>query len=324
MNLNISKSPELPGLCPWQWLLGVAVLIVLLQIIEHQVGWQAVVSPWQNMSFAQGAAIFGLMLASHLLRALRIHYLLSHTTPSRLWPMFKLSAVHQFFNNLLPMRLGEAAFPILMKRYYGTSLAQAVSQLIWLRILDLIFMGSVVVIVLALLAPTLWLLIPPGLALVAAAGLWIYQHRKHRQALPPLLGKIRWLGRALEHILAQAPPSFRAQSVLIGITAASWLCKITAACAIITALSPLPVVAALTAAIAVELSGILPIHGVAGSGSFEAAFFAGASLAEGMNAEWLAVAFNAHVFLFGCTALVALIALPISVNKTEVISNHER
>ena len=294
------------------------ILIMLLQLVEHQIGWRTLVATWRALSPEYALLVFTLMAVSHLLRALRIHLLLKQTTTSHYPHAIKISAVHQFFNNVLPMRIGEASFPLLMKRYYGTSIGQSISQLVLLRVLDLMFMGVITFLVIALLKPVLWLIMPLGLLALFTLALWFYRHNKHHQALPPLISNVRWLGKAVELIIAQAPKTPNQHLTLFAITAVAWTFKIGAACTAITLLSPLPVVSAMTAAVTVELSSILPINGIGGAGSFEAAFFAGASLAEGVQINWLGAAVNTHLFLLTCTVIVALLSLPIQIKKPQL------
>ena len=302
-----------PGLCPWKWLGGVLVLIVLMQVVDHWVGWPQVAAGWKTLNLPTASAAFGFMVASHLLRAFRIHWLLKPSMHTNLLSMTKLSALHQFTNNLLPMRMGEVAFPILMKRYFGVRITRSIPQLIWLRALDLTFMALISAIVIFLIQPSYWLLLPPLLFILLIAIIWMFQNKTHRRYLPPMAARFRWAGTALTYLFSQAPRSAKQNTQLLSITAISWLCKLVAACLAITLFAPLPLLSALAAALAGELSGILPIHGIAGSGSFEAAFFAGLSLAEGVDTDWLGVALNTHIFLFSCTAVVALISLAIPV-----------
>jgi uncharacterized membrane protein YbhN (UPF0104 family) len=64
-----------------------------------------------------------------------------------------------------------------------------------------------------------------------------------------------------------------------------------------------------------ELSSILPIHGVAGSGSFEAAFMAGLAPIGLISADALGLAVNLHLFILGATSLFALLCFWIPVAK---------
>ncbi|WP_317933409.1 lysylphosphatidylglycerol synthase transmembrane domain-containing protein [Halioxenophilus sp. WMMB6] len=320
MPAHNSTKQSWPGLNPWKWLLGALVLILLLQVVDHWLDWATLAEAWQELDKPKAMIGVALIIASHLLRGLRIHWLLKERISSRFHVMIKLSAWHQFTNNLLPMRLGEAAFPILMKRYYGVTALDSVSQLVWLRMLDLLFMAAVTTSVLLLIKPLLGVAALVAVALMLALGEWLLALNRQHRSLPPLLSRFRWLNTALQALLQQAPHSNRQQLQLIAITAASWLSKLLAVCIAISLFSSLPLIPSLAGAIASELAGILPIHGIAGSGSFEAAFYSGISLVEGFSADWLAVAINVHIFLFASTTLMALFCslIPVVTAKQPV------
>ena len=131
--------------CPWKWLLGIACLSILIILVDTQVGWNTTLGNWKQLSSQTLFAAFGLFLLSHVLRGLRIYELIKHKIPEgRPIGLVKISATHQFANNLLPMRLGEAAFPLLMKHYFNESWQQSVPKLLWLRLLDLSVIGVII------------------------------------------------------------------------------------------------------------------------------------------------------------------------------------
>lgn len=53
-------------------------------------------------------------------------------------PLFAVTSIHNMTNNVMPFRTGEAAFPYLMKRYYGLNLGDTTAYLIYARIFDML------------------------------------------------------------------------------------------------------------------------------------------------------------------------------------------
>ncbi|MBX2808272.1 MAG: hypothetical protein KTR20_06515, partial [Cellvibrionaceae bacterium] len=99
-------------------------------------------------------------------------------------------------------------------------------------------------------------------------------------------------------------------------TLCAWLCKLAAITLIVSALGPLDLLSAFAGALGGELSSILPVHGVAGAGSYEAAFLLGMSLLQSVSVDLVAVAVNVHLFIFISTSLVAVALSPVSAKAT--------
>ena len=310
-NNQVPIARLIPGK-PVHWALGTGLLLALYVLVDRQVGWLFVLAPWQQLSASDVWLALGLFTLSHLCRIWRIHRFLGSTAPT-FAAVVKLSLWHQFFNNLLPMRLGEAVFPVLLKRYAGTSMASGFTRLVWLRLLDLVFMGAfgfMLVLWLARLMPATTLL-TLGLATLVALTLFlallpINHLRKLRLGSRPSFLARTW---AMAIDLAPATAVLRVQLFIL--TAVCWCSKLLAIGGVAAALSPLPLESLLAGAVAGELASILPVHGVAGAGTYEAAFAAGAMVATNETATLLAAAVNAHLFIFGATLLLSLCALPL-------------
>ena len=118
------------------WCVGSIVFIAFIVLVEMIVGWTHVLSLWANIEVLPFFAAFIFFALSHFLRAYRIAEFTFLETKKRYKTTTKLCLIHQFFNNLLPMRLGEAFFPLLLKRYFGIRLLEGAGSLFWLRLLD--------------------------------------------------------------------------------------------------------------------------------------------------------------------------------------------
>ncbi|MBT8447071.1 MAG: flippase-like domain-containing protein, partial [Gammaproteobacteria bacterium] len=119
---------------PGRWLLGAAILVAVIWWVQQAIGWREALAPWQTLPAASLLLAITLLAVSYVVRAVR---LLVYFPGLPLWPTVRLSTQHTAANNLLPMRLGEAVFPILMKRFYGYRLRRGAVSLAWLRFFDL-------------------------------------------------------------------------------------------------------------------------------------------------------------------------------------------
>ncbi|MBU2967576.1 lysylphosphatidylglycerol synthase domain-containing protein [Amphritea sp. 2_MG-2023] len=290
-------------------LLSVVILFITLAVVEYQIGWYNLLTSWQGFSGATLALLVVLSLASNALRALRIK--VSFALPASRYPqMFYLSTNHNLLNNLLPMRTGEVAFPVLIKRYFGIGVVNSSSHLLLYRLLDLVALLSVAGI-LALWQFSPWASL--GLALVTVVGLLLFNQGK--RLVVWLLGhsnsaKLATLAQAF-HDLPTRGGHFGA---IVITTYAVWLTKLLAFLGVVLQLSQLTLAQAVTSVAVADLSSILPIHGVAGSGTFEAAFVLAGQFYTIDTTALLKVAVQLHLFLllmsfiaFGLGWLVAKI-----------------
>jgi uncharacterized membrane protein YbhN (UPF0104 family) len=288
-----------------RWLLGVALLAALLVWVETAVGWGALLAPWRDFPPADLVWLLGLTALSYFLRAVRVYDYSHRLLAGRLPAVVRMSVLHNTLNNLLPMRLGELAYPWLMKRYFGQGYAASGTTLVWIRLLDLHFLVTLGLGFLAL-APGagLWIwLLPPWLALLPAAYLghgWLQRFAVGRS------GRVfELLGKVLGHVPENGWGFFRAWLW----TVLSWACKFAAFTTVVMYFAAIPTWQAVLGTIGAELSTVLPVHGVAGSGSYELAM-AAVLLPLGIDMSTvLKGAVNLHLYLLGSTVVLAAAAL---------------
>ncbi len=283
------------------WLLGVALLLAVIIGVEQTLGWRQALSPWRQLPVSTLLSVLLLTLGSLLLRAVRMLDLAFGLTLQRLrlqgGAMARLALLHNLFNNLLPMRLGELTYPILMRRYFGRSLWGSGWELVWLRLLDLHFIA---LLALAYLPLGSWQSQRPLLLLgwITTVPLLYLLHRRLRR----VGGEGGWV-RLLQRLVEPIPDSFGRFLRIWLWTVAAWGVKFIAFATIIIQFSGLAVGAAVIGAIGGELSSVLPIHGIAGAGSYEAATV-GALLPLGVSLEQaLLVAVNLHLYLLLASVL---------------------
>jgi uncharacterized membrane protein YbhN (UPF0104 family) len=290
----------------WRSLLGIGILAGFIAFVEYYFGWAKLLAPWLRISLAQVAVAAVLILASYWLRAVRFYDYFRTDMAGRFALCFKLMLQHNLLNNLLPMRTGELSFPLLMTRYFSVPVLRSMPALLWFRALDLHVLG--VFAVLAIHGEAWPWPLTVAIILVWLPLPWLSFHfstRMHRG----LRHQDRKWAQLLERVLQglpQAPAAFwRAWAW----TAVNWLVKLGAFVWVLRLFIPVSLPAAWMGAIAGDLTSVLPVHGIAGAGTYEAGVVAGL-LPYGVAAQnALAAAVNLHLFLLGTTLLGGVISL---------------
>src|SRR5512140_1113703 len=148
--------------------------------------------PW----WAWAAAAAGLSL-SYLFRGLRIHAELSRRHPVTRGQCLRVMLVHNLAVNLVPMRGGEAAYPLLVNQQLGVPVGQAVASLVWIRTQDLLLLSLAVILFLpGLPAWARVALVALGLATVLALIAWVQRFVARRGEAPAPRRKLLRAGLA--------------------------------------------------------------------------------------------------------------------------------
>jgi uncharacterized membrane protein YbhN (UPF0104 family) len=289
------------------WLIGSAILLILVGWVHWAVGWGRLLAPWREIPLLHLAGLVALGGLSYLCRGVRLYVYFPQLLRGQLPATLRLSILHNVANNLLPMRSGEAAFPLLMKRYFGHGYADSAFALVWIRLLDLHVIGLVAV-------AAAWLARPHPLWWVAA-GFWLFAlpltYRLRGALRRRLSGRPgRWAGWAARALAAM--PADATQLGLVYLwTLLSWGAKFIAFTVILRQFLDLALWQACAGVIGAELSSVLPFHGVAGSGSYELAMLAALAPTGVAPAAALQGAINLHLFLLGVTLLLLPVALAL-------------
>ncbi len=289
-------------------LIGLLLLLLLGAGVHWSIGWPQLLAPWRTLMPDALALASLLTLLSYAARGFRIYDYFLPTTQCGFTACLKLTLIHNLLNNLLPMRSGELSFPLLMNRYFATPLPRSVAALIWFRLMDLYALAAVALITvgghwldrnLVIVLTFIWLSLPwllfrwsPALALAR-----ISRH------LPPL-----WQERlaAARKGLPQTPVAFWRAWFW---TLCNWLVKLAVFAWILQLFAPMPTAAAWLGAIGGDLTSVLPIHGIAGAGTYEAGVVA-ALLPFGVPAAAaLIAAINLHLFMLGLSLAGGALAL---------------
>ena len=282
------------------WLLGIGFLGALLYLLQVTVGWRELFQPWKALGPARVAGAFFLVLGSYALRTVRVHQYFRPDTAGSFLPTFRLVLLHNLLNNLLPMRSGEASFPVLMKQSFQVPLLRSVSGLLYLRVLDLHFLLVLSALVFfGRWGPAGWAV---PLLLLPLPLLAFRFHEAARRGHPDGEGG---LARLLE-ALPSSPGLFWSVWLWTGL---NWTVKLLVFAWILGAFHPMPYTTALLGSVTGELSSVLPVHGVAGAGTYEAGVLA-SLLPLGIELEpALRAAVNLHLFVLGASVLSGALGL---------------
>ena len=291
------------------WIVGGILLAAVVAGVSLTVGWGPLLAPWQELSLIQLLPPIGLTALSYSLRAVRVSEYFRPQLDGRFASVLRLSVLHTTANNLLPMRSGEMVFPYLMRKYFGYGFLGATASLVWIRLLDLHFLGLLGILILDLRDPSwLWSL---------ASLLWL--------ALLPIMGLTSRLmpngqgriAKAMRLMIDAAPPTAARALRIYLWTALIWISKFLAFALVLGYFLSAQLWQILLGVMGAELSSVLPFHGIAGSGSYELAVVA-ALLPTGINAtRALAGAVNLHLFLLGVTLLLGGLAFLLPAARRE-------
>ncbi|MFO1341194.1 MAG: lysylphosphatidylglycerol synthase domain-containing protein [Burkholderiaceae bacterium] len=205
---------------------------------------------------------------------------------------------------VLPLRAGEAGYPLLMQRRFGVPLAESLKSLLWLRLQDAAVLATLAAWWLPLFAPaarTAWT------ALLAAA--WVAALLFGARLLAALGARVPAVQRFQAAWLAH-----RNDRLGWALCVANWVVKLAVFALVLQALAPLDAAGALRGALGGELASVLPLQGPAGLGTYEAgvwaAALAGQPPAPGAGAQVAAGALALHAFALAVALAAAAMIMP--------------
>jgi uncharacterized membrane protein YbhN (UPF0104 family) len=259
-------------------ILGAAVTFALLWVLVTPDTLAALRLALADADWWALAAAFALSAAVQWLRAWRFAMMTGGTPAFPGAPLVRIAFQLNFFNFLLPFRLGELSYPVLMRRAYGQPMLQATGILLLARLFDLCTVGAILLATAALL----------GLAGSAAASLLLFAAAAGLVLAP---GTVALLGPAAQPIIRSMPGLNRlAAPIAAGLEAAGTRRALAAALALSLAIwlafgllavltthavaAGIPALVALLGASAGNLAFALPINGIAGLGPSQAAWVA--------------------------------------------------
>lgn len=263
-------------------------------------GWLVSDGRWQLLGDALARLTPGVLALaasgfalSYLLRALRVHDEFRHDARGRFGACLRIVLMHNAMVNVVPFRGGEAAFPLLLRRTFGTPLPRAVASLFWFRLQD--------ALVVAIVAALVWPGLDPILRAIGVLALIAFAWGLPRWAR----GRHDWAERgALAGKLAKLRDAFAESTRHARFgwlwTIANWTVKLAAQAWLLAALLATGMADGAAGALGAELAAILPIQGVAGFGTYEAGAAAALLPAGIAFADGLRAALALHLFVIAC------------------------
>lgn len=313
-------------LTSWKFWLGLGLLLGLITLVEYSYGWGAVLNSWRQIPVPSLALALGLMLTSYLLRALRFYDFFYAHCHGRFGQLTRITVLHNFFNNLLPMRSGEASFPLLMKQHFDMPFRQSTPALLWLRLLDLYAL-------LALAGLSLYGYLPLPQWLIISIAVFILV--APLMILPLQNGLLNWLSHqssgwanTLTEMIRALPQSPWPLARALLWTALNWSLKLAVYAWLLQQFLDVSFAQSWVGVSAGELSSVLPINGLAGAGTYEAGILAGLLPWGVDHSAALAAAVNVHLFVLGSTffltGLLLLVARVLNTSTSDTPSRNLR
>ena len=263
------------------------------------IGWRVIFEPWTLIPIIELIPSIILVLLSYLLRSIRI---MDWFERAQFLSSNQVMLQHNLWNNLLPMRSGELSFPVLATKYLETNVAKSLIALFWFRVFDLLCICVILVSALSL-----WLDYPVFIApALFVFCIFIPGVNFLQKKIPTLLTNQKpKLITVLKRLKTESRQLWRC--LLWSLT--NWISKLLAYASIFSIFANTDFVGSLIAVIGGEFTSILPIHGIAGLGTYEAGIVS-ISLALNMSYEnTLAAGVNLHLFLLSITLFAGLLSL---------------
>lgn len=282
-------------------LLALAAVAALIQWLW---GWNRLLAPWGHLPPTAVALAAAGLLVSYGIRALRVYWAEPDIPRGRFGTCLRLVVLANVFNWLLPMRSGEASFPILMQRWFAIHPGRGTGILVWLRLLDLHVLAAIGVIC----AARGWLggeLDAPALAL---AGTLVVIPVAAFVLRAPLARKLAGANgrpaRLARLAITGLPDSAMGVARDLLLTWSGWTVKLAALGWLLSELAHLSPALGVLGAIGGDASTVLPLHTPGGFGTYEAGVLAVLAPARTPSASLAAAAVDLHLFVLG-SALVA-------------------
>jgi len=273
------------------WMLA---LLLLMALIRHS-DWSLTFSRLMDVPKTVLVICTLGWLSSFLFRAFRFKgEWLAHGKIS-LWDSLSLTFLHNAAVILVPFRVGELGYPVLVQKLLNVSLQQCIRSLLWLRLQDGIVLLSLAFLLLPFLSTELRI---AGLSVVVilclATQKWWLRLLRSRHFL------IRQV-RAFLHQRSSPWGWFW--------SAANWIVKLLVVSLMLSNLTGLDTLQTLRGALAGELSALLPLTGPAGLGTYEAGVWTGLGLTWQEMKGLMGSVLLTHLFFLCISLLGAVVAV---------------
>ncbi len=273
------------------WMLA---LLLLMALIRHS-DWSLTFSRLMDVPKTVLVICTLGWLSSFLFRAFRFKGEWHAHGKISLWDSLSLTFLHNAAVILVPFRVGELGYPVLVQKLLNVSLQQCIRSLLWLRLQDGIVLLSLAFLLLPFLSIELRI---AGLSVVVilclATQKWWLRLLRSRHFL------IRQV-RAFLHQRSSPWGWFW--------SAANWIVKLLVVSLMLSNLTGLDTLQTLRGALAGELSALLPLTGPAGLGTYEAGVWTGLGLTWQEMKGLMGSVLLTHLFFLCISLLGAVVAL---------------
>jgi hypothetical protein len=288
------------------WMLA---LLLLMALVRHS-DWNLTFS--RLMDVPKTLLVFCTLgwLSSFLFRAFRFKGEWKAHGKISLWDALSLTFLHNAAVILVPFRVGELGYPVLVQKLLNVSLQQCIRSLLWLRLQDGIVLLSLAFLCMPFLSPELRI---GGLLLVMTLC-FVTQKWRLR-----LLRSRHFLIRQVRAFLHQ-----RSSPWGWFWSAANWIVKILVVALMLSNLTGLDILQTLRGALAGELSALLPLTGPAGLGTYEAGVWTGLGLTWQEMKGLMGSVLLTHLFFLCISLLGAVVAVSFNALALENFKPKQR
>jgi len=288
------------------WMLA---LLLLMALVRHS-DWNLTFS--RLMDVPKTLLVFCTLgwLSSFLFRAFRFKGEWKAHGKISLWDALSLTFLHNAAVILVPFRVGELGYPVLVQKLLNVSLQQCIRSLLWLRLQDGIVLLSLAFLCMPFLSPELRI---GGLLLVMTLC-FVTQKWWLR-----LLRSRHFLIRQVRAFLHQ-----RSSPWGWFWSAANWIVKILVVALMLSNLTGLDILQTLRGALAGELSALLPLTGPAGLGTYEAGVWTGLGLTWQEMKGLMGSVLLTHLFFLCISLLGAVVAVSFNALALENFKPKQR
>jgi uncharacterized membrane protein YbhN (UPF0104 family) len=269
------------------WILAIVLLVALVRKAD----WQTTFANLFQIPLPLILALtFGWCL-SFVCRAIRFKSEWKRHADIPFSAAFRLTVLHNAAVILVPLRVGELGYPVLVRKLIHVSWQQCIRSLLWLRFQD----GFV-------LMAFVWLLLPLGsiqLRLIALVALIFVSLGTQKYWLPLLRSRHFLIGQ-LRAFLHQRSDAWGWLWSL-----ANWSCKLLVVAIMLHQLTGLDVWQTFHGALSGELSALLPLSGPAGLGTYEAGVWGGLGLPWSEMRDLMSSVLLTHLFFLSISLGIA-------------------
>jgi uncharacterized membrane protein YbhN (UPF0104 family) len=288
-------------------ILVMVATIALIPLFASMLDLEQSLTTWREMPVRTLLAALLLVIASSIARAGRLYHHFHAETAGRFSLCLRVTLHHNFFNNLLPLRTGEATFPLLLRQHFNIEITRGTAALLSFRTFDLsvlLVMGLFIMLSGFQLTNNLPLLVILLLATTLMVTLIPFLLRHILRSKPRLATQCALIRAGL--------PDSKASLFRLTIwTISIWSVKLIGYGFILQAflLTTLPL--SLLAALGGELGSGIPLYTPAAIGGFEGGVLAVLLPAGITSSAALTAAVNLHLFLLAATLISALLGLTL-------------